>query len=329
MKMHKLTNLFIITILGILFTNLSWSQSTESQYLEIKPGSSNGIRFWSSSSNPINDYKLFMGNFPEHKYGPVTNYSIKTSMSNHADRGWTWGVQDKTPVMAVNTQGKLQVNSWIKSMGRTYYFGNVQYLYGDNRSAIYLRSNHSTVTQLIFRDKENINYGRVYGSSNGANFGLLDGDGNWSYLAAKDNYTAFRINNSEKMRIRKDGKVGIGSNIDYSPVGYQLYVQGGVLTEKVRVALESADDWADYVFDDSYDLMPISDLDQFIKTHKHLPNVPSAEEVVDGGIDIAKMDATLLEKIEELTLYMIKMDKELCHVKAENKELKKLISENK
>ena len=64
---------------------------------------------------------------------------------------------------------------------------------------------------MIFRDKQNTTYGRVYGSGNGANFGLLDGDGNWSYLAVKDNYTQFRINNSAKMTIKSNGNVGIGT----------------------------------------------------------------------------------------------------------------------
>lgn len=86
-----------------------------------------------------------------------------------------------------------------------------QHLYGNNAASLTWKSNHSTSTQITLTDKEQTNYGRVYGGANGANFGLLDGDGNWSYLAAKDNYTAFRINNSEKMRIKSNGNVGVGT----------------------------------------------------------------------------------------------------------------------
>lgn len=100
----------------------------------------------------------------------------------------------------------------ISSNGRTHSFGNAdQYIYGDQGAAVYLNNNHSTVTRLIMRDKESVNYGSLYGDGNGANFGLLDGDGNWSYHAVKDSYTAFRINNSEKMRIESGGDVGIGT----------------------------------------------------------------------------------------------------------------------
>jgi len=105
---------------------------------------------------------------------------------------------------------KLHVNGNIRLDGRHIYLG-AQYLYGDNSSALYWTNNHDTVTQMIFRDKQGTTYGRVYGNGDGANFGLLDGDGNWSYLAAKDNYTQFRVNNSAKMTILSNGKVGIGT----------------------------------------------------------------------------------------------------------------------
>jgi len=111
-----------------------------------------------------------------------------------------------------------------------------QHLLADNNSALYWDSNNSDLTQLIFRDKENLNYGRVYGSGNGANFGLLDGDGHWSYLAAKDNYTAFRINNSEKMRIEDNGFVGIG--ID-NPLN-KLHVNGTTRTGTIVVTQQNA-----------------------------------------------------------------------------------------
>ncbi|WP_461075028.1 hypothetical protein [Spirosoma flavus] len=69
-------------------------------------------------------------------------------------------------------------------------------------------------------------------------------------------------------------------------------------------------DWSDKVFDDTYQLKRLSEVEQYIKTNKHLPGVPSAKEVVEKGIDVAKMDAKLLEKIEELTLYSIQLEKE-------------------
>ncbi|MBK9080492.1 MAG: hypothetical protein IPL91_15985 [Hyphomicrobium sp.] len=69
------------------------------------------------------------------------------------------------------------------------YIGS-QYLYGDNASAFYATSNSINQSQLILRDSDNTVHGRLYGDTNGANFGLVDGDGEWSYLAAKDTSTS-------------------------------------------------------------------------------------------------------------------------------------------
>jgi len=123
----------------------------------------------------------------------------------------------------------FQIAGWMKSMNRAYYFGDIQRLYGDNASALFWRNNHNTVTQFILQDKQGTNYGRLYGGSNGATFGLLDGDGNWSYLAAKDDYTAFRINNNEKMRITSTGNVGIGTTNPTHKLTVEAGNGGGLL----------------------------------------------------------------------------------------------------
>lgn len=88
---------------------------------------------------------------------------------------------------------------------------------------------------------------------------------------------------------------------------YNLIVTKGIRTEKVRVDLSSINDWADDVFEDNYDLLPIENLREFIKINRHLPGIPKAEQLVDEGIDVAEMDASLLRKIEELTLYNIEL----------------------
>ena len=90
--------------------------------------------------------------------------------------------------------------------GHNIWFEDDMLIHGNGNKTFYFDSNNSDNTELILRDKEDTQYGRVYGSGNGSNFGLLDGDSQWSYLAVKDNYTEFRINNSTKMRI--DGATG-------------------------------------------------------------------------------------------------------------------------
>jgi hypothetical protein len=100
--------------------------------------------------------------------------------------------------------------------------------------------------------------------------------------------------------------------------GYNLLVKGGILTEKVKVALAApGTDWADYVFEPEYNLMPLENVEAFTKENKHLPNVPSAIEMVENGLDVSQSSKMFMEKIEELTLYLIEMNKEIKSLKGE------------
>ena len=95
------------------------------------------------------------------------------------------------------------------------------------------------------------------------------------------------------------------------------------MAEKLKVAVKTTADWADYVFAKDYQLKSLEDVETFINQNNHLPDVPSAQDVVNGGIDVAKMDALLLQKIEELTLYMIELKKQNEALNAEIIQLKK------
>jgi hypothetical protein len=124
------------------------------------------------------------------------------------------------------------------------------------------------------------------------------------------------------------GYVKIGAVTTPNPAGYKLYVDQGILTEKVKIAVAGSANWADYVFAKDYKLMPLSEVEQFVKINKHLPNVLSAAEMVKEGNDLGKTDAKLLEKIEELTLYMIELKKsndsvlkKVDRLEADNKKL--------
>lgn len=87
------------------------------------------------------------------------------------------------------------------------------------------------------------------------------------------------------------------------------------MTERVKVAVATTNDWSDLVFALSYQLKPLKEVEAFIKANRHLPEVPGADEVVKGGVNLGKMDATLLQKIEELTLYTIALEKEMTALK--------------
>jgi hypothetical protein len=161
------------------------------------------------------------------------------------------------------------------------------------------------------------------GISIGLDQGGGNADGSFNFWIHKwqnvDNSCAFNFkeahDNTTLMKIQKDGKVVIGHGLS-TPGSYNLYVANGILTEKVKVAVAITADWSDKVFNNNYNLKSLPEVEEYIKKFKHLPEIPSAEEVVSSGIDLGKMDAKLLQKIEELMLYIIKLNKEIDALKA-------------
>ncbi|RYG29444.1 MAG: hypothetical protein EOO01_38210 [Chitinophagaceae bacterium] len=105
----------------------------------------------------------------------------------------------------------------------------------------------------------------------------------------------------------KSGIVRIGTT--QAATGYMLNVGGKIIGEEVRVQLRTA--WPDYVFDDNYPLTSLDEVERFIKANKHLPNIPSAAQVESDGHLLGEMQTKLLEKVEELTLYIIDLKKEV------------------
>lgn len=141
------------------------------------------------------------------------------------------------------------------------------------------------------------------------------------YSATEDTYIRGGKETSNVFIADVGNNVVIGS-VPSLPSGYKLFVERGILTEKVKVAVKTSGDWADHVFHKDYPLMPLSEVEKFIRSNGHLPGVPSANTMVKEGIDLGKMNAKLLEKIEELTLYTIELKKEMAALQDEVKTLK-------
>lgn len=123
-----------------------------------------------------------------------------------------------------------------------------------------------------------------------------------------DTYNAAFV---ERMRIKGSGAVCIGTKT--VSTGYMLNVGGKIIAEELRVQLEAA--WPDYVFDKQYRLRSLPELDSYISQHKHLPDIPAAEEVESSGIAVGEMQQKLVEKIEELSLYVIDLQKQVTELK--------------
>ncbi len=148
-------------------------------------------------------------------------------------------------------------------------------------------------------------YGRTNSSINFFRGGAMTGG-----------FIAFNTDeDTEKMRITKNGNVGIGTTDPKN----KLSVNGTIWAKEVKVALNDAADW---VFEPDYQLKSLEEVEAFINEQKHLPDMPSADEFRENDLNVAQMDNLLLQKIEELTLYMIAINNEVKELKAENERLK-------
>ena len=117
--------------------------------------------------------------------------------------------------------------------------------------------------------------------------------------------------NNYVMFLKDNGNIGIGT---YNPQA-KLAVNGDILAKSIRVNTSSTY-WPDYVFSSDYELMSLKELENYITENKHLPGIISAEEVEKhGDVDLGEMNTKLLEKIEELTLYIIDLQKQIDELK--------------
>jgi hypothetical protein len=114
---------------------------------------------------------------------------------------------------------------------------------------------------------------------------------------------------SGNLTLWANGKMSIGDvSVNTPDYDYGLYLWKGLLTERVKVAIKTSAQWADHVFRPGYLLMPLPEVDRYIAANGHLPGVPSAECMVEEGLDVVSTDAMLLEKLEEVTLHLIRLN---------------------
>jgi len=122
-----------------------------------------------------------------------------------------------------------------------------------------------------------------------------------------------------------DGKgyIRFGDNLRIIMAIYNnavVRINGKLVAKDIRVKTNV---WSDFVFDNDYKLITLEELSKYIYEHRHLPGVPTEKEVKEKGINVAEMNAILLQKVEELTLYLIEQDKKIKKLETEVNELKK------
>jgi hypothetical protein len=135
-------------------------------------------------------------------------------------------------------------------------------------------------------------------------------------IVTNNNVKAFAVTqstgNKDVFVVTGDGRVGIGTNalndLDFSNNLYKLSVEGAIRSRSIVV---NANNWADFVFEKNYNLRTLKSLENYINENKHLPDVPTTKDVNENGVSLGDMNAILLRKVEELTLYIIEQNKRI------------------
>ena len=227
-------------------------------------------------------------------------------------------LKDANHKISVNTTGTMQIiagNNYLNLSGKNFSVLESRMdvgttddfrlvLTSQDTAGIYCNANPSSGTFLRYED--------------GPSYAMRFQSDGFLLRTAEDQHPRGEITNWRDAlflgidgTVRLNGKVGV--NTDNTTEDYNLAVAGGVLANKVFI--QSVDDWPDYVFDPGYERMTLGEVDTYIKTHNHLPGVPSAKEMMErGGVDLAENQTMLLRKIEEMTLYVIELEKRIAEL---------------
>jgi hypothetical protein len=232
------------------------------------------------------------------------NHGIKLSIGNSSwantsiiSTNWTEGIGDFTDVLVPGSTGN---SAFIRLKSN----GNVGIGESDPLAKLHIHGRIMLSHGVIQRGGTPI--------TNTGDLGLYSHlPGRWIRIVSNNSPIRFftdidneGIGSDAKMSIESNGNVGIGIT---NPKN-KLSVDGTIWAKKVKVTLADAADW---VFEDDYELKSLEKVEDFINQNKHLPDIPSADEFRENDMNVAEMNNKLLQKIEELTLYLIEQNKKV------------------
>lgn len=216
---------------------------------------------------------------------PVWNNGTNKLFTSCSDVKVGIGTSSPTHQLTVTGNSKFSGHTWLDmslSIGADQSnFGKLYIENANRNAALYINATGNThaYNKLLFLEFDNESTEII------------------KVLDTRLNYSPFTLKTNGEMTIHNGTKKIM-----------QLEADGLIRLRKIRVDTEV---WADYVFEDDYKLMEISELKRYIAQNKHLPNVPSEKEVLQNGIDLAEMNKILLQKIEELTLYLLQQQHQI------------------
>lgn len=269
--------------------------------------------YWMSGTN-----KLYTG-CPDTKVGIGTDspaYSLD-NRGNSKTGGHAWFATTLSVGADNNNFARLYVKNsasgaslQIDNSGNTNQF----------TKALYITYTEPT-TSLINVQNTTLNYSPFRLDANGT-INVANNQGLTTFNLDESGGLTLFSGAQQSLRFEQSGKLTIYN------AGQQIFrVETNGFIRGRRLRLDS-DIWADYVFEPTYKLMPLSDVEAFISAEKHLPNIPSQKELAENGADVMEMNRLLMEKVEELTLYLIAQNRNMVQLQDELQALKNKVTES-
>jgi hypothetical protein len=238
--------------------------------------------------------------------------------------------RSKLDVIGITSSTAISIGADPSTMGNDVFRFRIKgFAVGNNAKLLEINNNVAQVFSVSNQGFVDVNGQIAITSSNNNTKLLVSGSAsNTRFLEFKRGNTTFMTINEQGLmslngRIELTGNMEIQTNaltpmIIKNSNSKILQLDNNGLLHARRIKVDT-DSWADFVFEEDYKLMPLSELEIFIQKNRHLPNVPSEKESIENGVDLVEMNRILLQKVEELTLYLIKQQKEIEELQLKNK----------